>query len=98
MYIRCKPYKAEEIILQIRKLAIGGNLKAEKVLMSEESWMEMFGDGRLKDQDNLSWVPVVFSDLTGKDAFVMLGPADVESTSAVATKTKAKTKKSKAKK
>ena len=95
MYIRCKPYKAEEIILQIRKLAIGGNLKAEKVLMSEESWMEMFGDERQKD--NLSGVPVVFSDITGKDTFVMLGPA-VESTSAAATKTKAKTKKSKAKK
>ena len=91
MYIRCKPYKAEEIILQVRKLAVGGNLKPVKVAMSENSWVEMVGEGRLKEGDNLSGIPVEYSDVTGKDAFVYLGPSDVvEPKPALKKKSKAK--------
>jgi hypothetical protein len=76
MYIRCKPYETEQKIREIRQLAIGGDLKPTKVLMGKISWEDLVGDGRLNDMHSLSGVPVEFSDITGKDAFVMLGPVN----------------------
>jgi hypothetical protein len=92
MYIRCNPLKIEETLFKIRKLDEGGNLKVKNVVMSRKVFVELFGEpqyhvdpgtgdksqvsGRTKDSEVLSGVPVEFSAVAGKDAFVMLCPVD----------------------
>jgi hypothetical protein len=72
-FLKCKPEKIEETLSKARDLFDGGSILIDKIQMSELSWTAMFGDGRIKDRDNISGVPVETTKDAGRYAIIVLG-------------------------
>jgi hypothetical protein len=72
-FLKCKPEKIEETLSKARDLFAGGSILIDKIQMSELSWTAIFGDGRLKDRDNISGVSVEITKDAGRDAVIVLG-------------------------
>ena len=77
-FLKCRPENIEEMLLKANALFARGSVVVEKIKMSESSWTEMFGDGRIKDNDNISGVPVEFGEDTGNSALIVLGTKVVQ--------------------
>jgi hypothetical protein len=72
-FLKCKPEKIEEMLSKARDLFAGGSVVIDKIQMSELSWTSVFGDGRLKDRENISGVPVELTKDAGRYAIIVLG-------------------------
>jgi hypothetical protein len=75
MYFKCKPEKVCETIGFVKCLFSTGDMIIEKIVMSELSWIAMFGDdpnAKVTKDMKIFGVPVELNDDAGKYAVIYL--------------------------
>jgi hypothetical protein len=86
MYFKCKPEKVCETIGFVQYLFSTGNIIIEKIVMSELSWIAMFGDDpdtKVTKDMKIFGVSVELNDDAGKYAVIYLStnaPANKKNT------------------